>query len=92
MSRLAFAIAICVVASSSAVAQSTTHRTQRTTPNSQQYIYSQIPPASVVDSYSRPGDPYGVYSRNGTLIGRDPDPNIRQRLETEYYTFGPGSW
>lgn len=32
-------------------------------------------------------DPYAVYSYDGRLIGRDPDPNIRMRLRDEdaYY-------
>src|SRR5438105_3016547 len=42
--------------------------------------------------YSQPGDPYAVYATNGRYIGRDPDPNVRQRLWIEYYKFGPGSW
>lgn len=28
-------------------------------------------------------DPYDVYSYDGRLIGRDPDPNIRMRLRDE---------
>jgi hypothetical protein len=28
-------------------------------------------------------DPYAVYSYDGRLIGRDPDPNIRMRLRDE---------
>src|SRR5947207_11609787 len=35
-----------------------------------------------VTSYSGP-DPYGVYI-NGEMIGRDPDPNVRQELVYDY--------
>jgi len=32
-------------------------------------------------------DPYAVYSYDGRLIGRDPDPNIRQSLRDEDWYF-----
>src|SRR5438094_9250760 len=39
-------------------------------------------PVPAITSYSGP-DPFGVYI-NGEMIGRDPDPNVRQELVYDY--------
>ena len=45
--------------------------------------------AAVQDSIPAPGgynsgpDPYGVYFGN-RMVGRDPDPNVRRRLQSDY--------
>ena len=37
-------------------------------------------------------DPYNVYSYDGRLIGRDPDPNIRRSLQDEDAYYRNGRW
>lgn len=48
--------------------------------------YQRVVPGDWRHSQNR-YDPYAVYSYDGRLIGRDPDPNIRQSLRDEDWYF-----
>lgn len=48
--------------------------------------YQRVVPSDWRHSQNR-YDPYAVYSYDGRLIGRDPDPNIRQSLRDEDWYF-----
>lgn len=48
------------------------------------YHHQYSPRVGQAYGYMRGRDPYSVYV-NGHYAGRDPDPNVRQELENEYY-------
>jgi hypothetical protein len=73
MKSIAVAVAITLIAASSALAAS-----KRTSSN---YPKMRDSRAMVIES-----DPSDVYVR-GRLIGRDPDPAIQSRLKSDYYFF-----
>ena len=79
MKSIVLAAAIAAAVATPALAKST-HVMQHTRPSQH---------ATNTHAALNAPDPYGVYV-DGREIGRDPDPNIRSSLQSEYYELQGG--